>query len=85
MDAATAAGNKEDQKPEARTDGNGDQVRNLNEASTLASLRGAQHKDANGNLIGMYPPRHQLQPPANVRLQRTPIFQTQRDRALKDR
>ncbi|RMY20606.1 hypothetical protein D0867_03895 [Hortaea werneckii] len=46
-----AAGNKEDQKPEARTDGNGDQVRNLNEASTLASLRGAQHKDANGNLI----------------------------------
>ncbi|RMZ09496.1 hypothetical protein D0860_04218 [Hortaea werneckii] len=26
-------------------------VRNLNEVSTLASLRGAQHKDANGNLI----------------------------------
>jgi len=26
-------------------------VRNLNEASTLVSLRGAQHKDANGNLI----------------------------------
>ncbi|KAI7047285.1 hypothetical protein KC352_g46075, partial [Hortaea werneckii] len=26
-------------------------VRNLNEVSTLVSLRGAQHKDANGNLI----------------------------------
>lgn len=85
MDAATAAGNKEDLKPEARTDANDDQVRNLNEVSTLASLRGAQHKDANGNLIGMYHLRHELRSPANARLQRIPIFQTQRDRALKDR
>ena len=27
-------------------------VRNLTEASTLTSLREAQHKDANGNVIG---------------------------------
>ncbi|RMY74379.1 hypothetical protein D0863_03253 [Hortaea werneckii] len=46
-----AAGNKETPKPEASTDESGDQVRHLNEVSTLASLRGAQHKDANGNLI----------------------------------
>ena len=30
-------------------------VRNLTETSTLSSLREAQHKDANGNLIGRYP------------------------------
>ena len=44
----------EDKENRANVDANaqGDKVRNLTEASTLGSLRGSSHKDANGNVIG---------------------------------